>query len=141
MVITVSYADIQKSSAFIQNCINASVKRMPNEMCSHVTFFTCLPDTDECTIGLDDCDPNAVCTNIAGTWTCVCNTGYSGSGQMCTGNLTWYRFSKNVPFKNGVLTLLICLVTWSDVVRNNKERLLGDTSTASTPNDNGQMDW
>ena len=66
---------------------------MMNEIFSLVTSFTSLLDTDECTIGLDDCDPNAFCTNIAGTWTCICKTGYSGSGQTCTGNfdLIWIQ--------------------------------------------------
>ena len=67
-------------------CVNDSITCKLNEIFSQVTSFTCLPDTDECTFGLHDCDPNALCTNIAGTWTCVCKTGYSGSGQTCTGN-------------------------------------------------------
>ena len=32
MVNTVSYADIQKSSAFSQKCVNDSIKCMPNEI-------------------------------------------------------------------------------------------------------------
>merc|ERR1719478_508085 len=31
-----------------------------------------------------DCDANASCTNTVGSWTCACNTGYSGTGTSCS---------------------------------------------------------
>ena len=40
-------------------------------------------DVDECTAGTDNCDPNAVCINTAGGYTCTCNSGYSGDGTSC----------------------------------------------------------
>ena len=46
-----------------------------------------IADDDECILGTHDCDPRATCTNIAGGWTCNCNTGYSGTGQACTGTV------------------------------------------------------
>ena len=33
------------------------------------------PDIDECKLGLDDCDPNATCVNIPGSFECHCNKG------------------------------------------------------------------
>ena len=42
-------------------------------------------DIDECTEDLDDCDPNAMCTNTNGSYTCACNEGYSGNGTTCEG--------------------------------------------------------
>ena len=42
-------------------------------------------DDDECTLGTDNCDANAGCTNTDGGVTCVCNDGYSGDGITCAG--------------------------------------------------------
>eukprot|EP00484_Ammonia_sp_Unknown_P010312 CAMPEP_0197072460 /NCGR_PEP_ID=MMETSP1384-20130603/210108_1 /TAXON_ID=29189 /ORGANISM="Ammonia sp." /LENGTH=496 /DNA_ID=CAMNT_0042511277 /DNA_START=138 /DNA_END=1628 /DNA_ORIENTATION=+ len=41
-------------------------------------------DENECALGTHSCDSNAVCTNTAGSYTCECNTGYSGDGYSCT---------------------------------------------------------
>eukprot|EP00117_Sycon_ciliatum_P022357 scpid935/ scgid0353/ Receptor-type tyrosine-protein phosphatase S; Receptor-type tyrosine-protein phosphatase sigma len=41
-------------------------------------------DVDECNAdGGHNCDSNATCTNTAGSFTCACNTGYSGNGTVC----------------------------------------------------------
>ena len=42
-------------------------------------------DIDECEAGFDDCNVNAVCTNIDGNYTCSCSSGYSGNGTFCSG--------------------------------------------------------
>ena len=42
-------------------------------------------DIDECEEVTDNCDSNATCTNIPGSFTCVCNQGYSGNGVNCVG--------------------------------------------------------
>ena len=47
-------------------------------------------DIDECISGTDNCDLNASCNNTDGSFTCTCNTGYSGDGVTCEGN--WYVF-------------------------------------------------
>ena len=39
---------------------------------------------DECSMGTDDCDDNATCTDLADGFECTCNTGYSGDGVTCT---------------------------------------------------------
>ena len=41
-------------------------------------------DIDECVEG-SPCDENAVCHDEDGSFTCVCNEGYSGNGIVCTG--------------------------------------------------------
>ena len=43
-----------------------------------------LLDVDECGQPAS-CDPNANCTNTVGSFTCVCNQGYSGDGTTCNG--------------------------------------------------------
>ena len=42
-------------------------------------------DIDECTAGTASCDADATCTNTVGSYTCACNSGYSGDGTNCTG--------------------------------------------------------
>uniref|UniRef100_A0A0G4FK30 EGF-like domain-containing protein n=1 Tax=Chromera velia CCMP2878 TaxID=1169474 RepID=A0A0G4FK30_9ALVE len=44
---------------------------------SPVVFST---DIDECLTSVDDCHVEATCTNSAGSFTCACNTGFSGAG-------------------------------------------------------------
>ena len=46
-------------------------------------------DVDECALGTDNCAANAICTNTDGSYTCACNTGYSGDGITCTGGFLW----------------------------------------------------
>ena len=41
-------------------------------------------DKDECTLKEDDCDVNAACTDTTGSFTCTCNSGYTGDGKSCT---------------------------------------------------------
>ena len=42
-------------------------------------------DIDECTDGTDNCHDDAQCTNTDGSFTCMCNSGYTGDGTTCTG--------------------------------------------------------
>lgn len=44
---------------------------------------TCV-DIDECAVELDDCDRNADCMNIDGSFMCMCEPGYEGDGKTCT---------------------------------------------------------
>lgn len=43
-------------------------------------------DIDECTRGTHECDVNANCTNIAGSFMCVCDIGFTGNGIQCCKN-------------------------------------------------------
>ena len=42
-------------------------------------------DEDECLTS--PCDANADCTNTIGSYSCQCQTGYTGSGLMCSGTV------------------------------------------------------
>lgn len=48
-------------------------------------FFT---DLDECrSATINDCDPNALCTNTEGSYVCRCFKGFRGDGKTCTGRV------------------------------------------------------
>ena len=42
-------------------------------------------EIDECNNGTDNCHANATCNNTIGSYTCSCNTGFTGDGVTCTG--------------------------------------------------------
>ena len=44
----------------------------------------CTVDIDECVDESHNCDTNAQCTDIDGSFSCECNSGYSGNGVTCT---------------------------------------------------------
>lgn len=50
-----------------------------------ILYLHYVSDIDECAIGSDNCDINAVCTNTLPGFTCICSSGYTGDGEMCTG--------------------------------------------------------
>ena len=44
-----------------------------------------LSDINECEVDLDNCDVQATCTNSLGSYSCACNTGWTGDGFTCEG--------------------------------------------------------
>jgi hypothetical protein len=48
-------------------------------------FYT---DINECTSNTQNCHSNATCNNTDGSFTCACNSGYTGDGINCTG-MSW----------------------------------------------------
>ena len=60
-------------------------------------------DIDECTTGVAQCHYNASCVNFPGSFSCVCDSGYTGDSIVCNGKLyvnivsiTKFLFSLNV---------------------------------------------
>ena len=50
--------------------------------------YLCFADVDECAVGTDDCDANAVCANVygVGLFMCTCDAAnaYFGDGKQCS---------------------------------------------------------
>ena len=53
-------------------------------------FFLCFTDADDCAYGSHDCDVNADCNNIMGSFTCTCKPTYFGNGKNCTSFREFY---------------------------------------------------
>ena len=56
-----------------------------------------LTDDDECDNGLHNCDINANCINMIGSFECTCNDGYLGNGTTCISNLKDHLNRHNIP--------------------------------------------
>ena len=55
------------------------------------------------------CDENSVCTNTAGSFTCLCNEGFYGTGTFCTrGQCHNDICKKNMECNSKVELLCVC---------------------------------
>ena len=54
------------------------------------TLLLLFIDIDEC--ASTPCDKNATCDNTDGSFTCTCNTGYSGDGFDCKGKIELMQY-------------------------------------------------
>ena len=59
------------------------------------SFYFNRLDIDECS-GTNDCDSNAQCTDTDGSYTCMCNDGYTGNGTSCDGKFRFIDIFWNV---------------------------------------------
>ena len=55
------------------------------EIHSHIKGNSSTSDVNECVLNLDDCDGQAMCNNTLGSFSCSCNTGWTGNGTSCEG--------------------------------------------------------
>jgi hypothetical protein len=49
-------------------------------------------DIDECRNNNNNCHSNASCSNVIGSYTCTCSTGYTGNGTFCEGKADFHGF-------------------------------------------------
>ena len=49
--------------------------------------FSITSDIDECSAESNPCDENSDCTNIDGSYNCVCKQGFTGNRSTCEGNV------------------------------------------------------
>ena len=52
-------------------------------------FLFLFLDLDECKEKTHQCDVNANCTNIPGSYNCTCRPGYTGNGSICNGIISY----------------------------------------------------
>ena len=55
------------------------------EVTGHNDSLCLTLDTNECEDSLDTCDQDATCANTDGSFRCMCNLGFTGTGMNCTG--------------------------------------------------------
>ncbi|XP_076817837.1 C-type mannose receptor 2-like isoform X1 [Clavelina lepadiformis] len=72
-----------------------------SESCSDKWDALCERDIDECSKNTHNCNENAECTNIPGSFKCTCNDDYSGDGVYCeVGNaLGWFVAGNGFEYK------------------------------------------
>ena len=79
-------------------------ERFPKTFCcsnklrhySVLLYLFLLSDINEC--DGNPCHANAQCTNTVGSFLCQCNSGYAGSGFLCTGKFVTYLWCTLVWF-------------------------------------------
>ena len=74
-------------------------------------YCTCISfklDIDECNEGTDLCDTNANCINNNGSYVCMCNSGYEGSGLTCRSKLCGHCMKTTYASIN-THTCLLCM--------------------------------
>ena len=80
-----------------------------------------LIDIDECAEGAENnCDSNAICTNIPGSHTCQCIAGYTGPGHWCEGMYPFYRILLNIADNHcQKLKKVKCIIVYQSNIYNN----------------------
>lgn len=81
---------------------------LPLSRCSDCTrhrrkpVFVCLTDVDECAADRNLCQPYGTCENRPGSYSCVCNHGYtlSENKRSCEGESAQFRAERSTFFQN-----------------------------------------
>ena len=83
-------------SSFTCTCITGFTGDGTNCLSKHCSFYHSNEvytdmhiylDVDECDLGIDNCHPNATCTDTDGSFECSCDPGFTGSGTDCAGKI------------------------------------------------------
>ena len=70
-------------------------------------------DINECETSGNVCDINAECNNTAGSYGCVCKTGYSGNGASCHSIIR--SLHKSILYTIHTSSVCFCFVFFADV--------------------------
>uniref|UniRef100_A0A0G4I349 EGF-like domain-containing protein n=1 Tax=Chromera velia CCMP2878 TaxID=1169474 RepID=A0A0G4I349_9ALVE len=82
-------------------------------------------DIDECMHpSLNDCDENAFCVNTEGSFECICQEGFAGTGVRCSGLMQTLRTLCNATlvFDSDTFRLFACQ-TWNPEIAETMDRL------------------
>ena len=64
---------------------------------------------------MNDCDSNALCTNIEGSYVCRCLRGYRGDGRVCIGEFQAYFCFSMIRMKVPEKEQAINVFTWEQI--------------------------
>ena len=67
----------------IDNC-SSTITVLINSISNNISFMLSI-DIDECADGSAQCDPNAMCVDTIGNYSCPCNQGYIANEDRCDG--------------------------------------------------------
>ena len=70
-------------------CLSRQDKTRQDIYYRNITSTIIFLDIDECSSG-HQCDSSATCYNTVGSYTCICNSGYTGDGRTCKGKLNTF---------------------------------------------------
>ena len=87
-------------------------------LCSATCIYILLLDTNECTLGTDNCDANAACADTEGSFTCTCNPGYEGDGVTCQSKNTvcFNNYAYNHTCIIWQLTQMSAFLVWTTAI-------------------------
>ena len=67
-------------------------------------YFILFLDVDECSLGTFNCSAGGMCINTEGSYNCSCSPGYSGDGQLCTGEISFSFVTLETKRKLGLVS-------------------------------------
>uniref|UniRef100_A0A0G4GNA4 EGF-like domain-containing protein n=1 Tax=Chromera velia CCMP2878 TaxID=1169474 RepID=A0A0G4GNA4_9ALVE len=108
--------DINKDG--VNDFIVGAHKASPNSLSTAGEVYVLFGKADECTLGTHNCHAtHATCTDTVNSFSCTCNSGYSGTGVACSISST----STVCTGESG------CLEEWTCASYGDCERLISET--------------